>query len=211
MKALLLKDLYDNKPSRYLYIVMFSIGFAMIFNEHHNYMYLFLLNLLMLLDIRMTFFNNNKVKWNMYVKTLPVSSKDIVISQYLTFLLNILLSVFTFALVSMFYGLSGEINWMSILNDAMILLAMNLFLQSITCLIFYANNDKQSTIYFAIVNAIFLVEFILHGDRLALNGFIFTTPGLICSLASLIFYTISMFVSVKLYDNHSRSIIEADA
>ena len=208
MKALLLKNLYSNKMYKYIMIIAISVGFTMIFNIHHDYTYLFWMNLLMFINFRLSFVNNHSMKWDMYVKTLPVNSKKIVISQYISFMFHILLSVITFALVNVFYGLSSELDFIRILNDTLILFTMNIFLQSIACFILYSCDDKKSYILYTFVNAVLIVFFIFRGSEFTLCHFIYTTSGFICMLASLIIYAVSLFISISLYSKYSRRMIE---
>lgn len=210
MKGLLWKNFYSNKMYKYLFVVIITAYFAIIFNQNHDYTYLFWLPLLMFIDFRINVINERKTKWNVIVKTLPVSNKEIIISQYASFLFNIVLSVIVFTFVNICYQLSSELNMMLLLNDALILLTMDIFLQSIACLILNSTIDKHSYIIFTIVNAILLVSFIFRGSEFALSNFMFTTFGFICMFVSLIFYIASLFISIKLYNKYARHIIEAN-
>ena len=195
---------------KYMMIIAITVGFTIIFNVNHDYTYLFWLNLLMFINFRLTFVNDHSSKWHMYVKTLPVSNKKIVTSQYLSFLFTIVLSVATFTLVNVIYGLSNTFDLMRILNDAGILFTMNMFLQAIACMILYSCDDKKSYSLFTIVNAVLLVCFIFRGSEFALRSFMFTNPGMICMLISILFYIVSLCLSITLNNKYASRIVETN-
>ena len=211
MKALLLRDMYNNKLYKYTIIVVVTIGFSILFTTTHNYSYLFWLNLLMFINFRLNFLNDHNTNWNVYLKTLPVSSKQIITSRYISFLIDIVLSVFTFTVINVGYSFFNQIDYMMIINDSIILFSFDIVLQSIACIILYSCNDKQSYTIYVILNAILLVCFIFHGKELKLGQFIYSKIGTFCIFISVIIYIASLFISIRFNNKFSRRIIETNS
>ena len=153
MKGLILKDLYNLRKYGKTVFLISAFYILLTFMMDSSDMFAGMVVLMFAITSITSFTYDNQSGWDVYVQTLPVSKKDVVLSKYLLSFLLALLGGLLAVLMGWINGLVKNVgNFMETLLVAYALLAVGLlFISILLPLVFKFGAERSRVIIIAIV------------------------------------------------------------
>ena len=219
MKGLLIKDSYlVFKQSKLLVIIAFVlmiINAVAVFHGEENMVGIFIIqNFAASLGLA-SITNDETYKWNIYCDTLPVSRKKVVVEKYLfgflcifsVWFLSTLLTEISRLLIGLY--INSEISLIDNVSYNIAILAFTILMPTIIFpFIFKFGIVKARLMFFVLIGCygafIGIGTAMLDGFGEGSNAFVsenFTFIAIAVLAAAALMYTVSMLISVKIYEN----------
>ena len=197
MKGLLMKDFimtWKYCKSYLLLVAAFLIG--SVFVTVNSFLTIYPVVLSSMLPFSICAYDE-KIKWSMYCDALPVSRKKAVVSKYV-FSVICVFSV-TLAIAASLYikmYLNNAVDIQELFSTVFVLLAVALVSPGFMLpFIFKYSVEKARMVYYVTVGVVCAMAAILSGD---IN--IPDVPIYIALAVAIVFFVISCFISIKLYE-----------
>ena len=219
MKGLLIKDSYlVFKQSKLLVIIAFVLmiinAVAVFFGEENMIGIFIIQNFAASLGLA-SITNDETYKWNIYCDTLPVSRKKVVVEKYLfgflcifsVWFLSTLLTEISRLLIGLY--INSEISLIDNVSYNIAILAFTILMPTIIFpFIFKFGIVKARLMFFVLIGCygafIGIGTAMLDGFGEGSNAFVsenFTFIAIAVLAAAALMYTVSMLISVKIYEN----------
>lgn len=158
MKGLILKDIKVLRQQTGVYLAIILMWLVLSIVNHDASFLGGVMIIFSVMIIVTTMAYDEKAKWDRYALTMPLSRKDVVVSKYLLGLLNIILSVALFTVVSLVFPMETAETWLIALSFFSLGL---IFLSVILPVMFKFGVEKGRLIMTAVVLAPAVLAFFL--------------------------------------------------
>jgi ABC-type transport system involved in multi-copper enzyme maturation permease subunit len=197
MKGLILKDLkvLRQQASVYLAIILMWLVLSIVNHDASFLGGVMIIFSVMIIITTMAY--DEKAKWDRYALTMPLSRKDVVASKYLLGLLNIILSVALFMVVSLVFPMETAETWLVALSFFSLGL---IFLSVILPVMFKFGVEKGRLIMTAVVLAPVVLAFFLSKinvnmpDEALIEKLLYLSP-----VIAIIIMLVSVGISLSIY------------
>lgn len=209
MKGLVLKDFYNLKPS------FLILGIALIFlgimsvdkGENFAGAISVVLVMLPLIIATNTFGLDEKVKWESYAMTMPITRKDIIKGRYITLIISVIIITIFIAIVNIFIQiLGGTMNFSEIIETVLLCLSVGIVFSAIMLAIvckFGLEKMRIVLMFFIVIPALigtYIQEFIGKANTLFNFGILLNYAIYILPIIAIFICFISYIISVKIYE-----------
>jgi ABC-type transport system involved in multi-copper enzyme maturation permease subunit len=197
MKGLILKDLKVLRQQASVYLAIILIWLVLSIVNHDASFLGGVMIIFSVMIIITTMAYDEKARWDRYALTMPLSRKDVVVSKYLLGLLNIILSVALFMVVSLVFPMETAETWLVALSFFSLGL---IFLSVILPVMFKFGVEKGRLIMTAVVLAPAVLAFFLSKinvsmpDEALIEKLLYLSP-----VIAIIAMLVSVGISLSIY------------
>jgi ABC-type transport system involved in multi-copper enzyme maturation permease subunit len=197
MKGLILKDLKVLRQQASVYLAIILIWLVLSIVNHDASFLGGVMIIFSVMIIITTMAYDEKARWDRYALTMPLSRKDVVVSKYLLGLLNIILSVALFMVVSLVFPMETAETWLVALSFFSLGL---IFLSVILPVMFKFGVEKGRLIMTAVLLAPVVLAFFLSKINVNMPGEALIEKLLYLSpVIAIIAMLVSVGISLSIY------------